>query len=338
MVCPGQYAEQVMINKPVTLEGIDQGGGALVQIMPPAGYTVNAAVNVDGEIIPAVAQVYVNDVRNGSVDLTNLAVNGMGQSGLGGLFIGILYMGSSGTINQVIASSQYPPEDGTGWGMWIEGGSSNPSVTVENSDIHDFNQGGIMVTGTSDALDLIATIKNNMISNFYSQTTYNLDLEQGANETVTGNFVSGGLFGIFIVGSEGSVTGNSVSGSHIGIELGVDGLTVTSNNIYATSSVGIDVEATHLQASKVEDNTIKTVGLGGATGTGIELGCNIGSSRMHSNTLMDSYYGYGDAPAGFSGSNTYVGINYEVSTCASDGPSKASARYREKVLGKLQEQ
>jgi hypothetical protein len=53
---------------------------------------------------------------------------------------------------------------------------------------------------------------------------------------------------------------------------------------------------------------------------------------------MDSYYGYGDAPAGFSGSNTYVGINYEVSTCASDGPSKASARYREKVLGKLQEQ
>jgi hypothetical protein len=273
-------------------------------------------------------------VSGGTVNLTNLDVNGMGQSGLGGLFIGILYEQSSGTINQVIASSQNPPENGTGWGMWIEGGSSKPSVTVENSSVHDFNQGGIMAMGTTTEPDLTVTIKNNLISNFYSQNTYNLDLEQGTNATVSGNLVSGGLFGIFIVGPEGSVTDNTIFGGDYGIELGVDGVSVTSNNIYGTLIAGMDVQAASLHASVVEGNTIRTVAPGGA-GTGIELNCNnISSSRVHSNTIMDLYYGYADTPAGFSGSDTYVGVVSEVTACVNNGPSnKVNAAARSKLLG-----
>jgi hypothetical protein len=91
---------------------------------------------------------------------------------------------------------------------------------------------------------------------------------------------------------------------------------VKSNNIYGTLVGGIDVQVTSLKDSVVENNTIKTVMPAGA-GTGIELNCNnISSSQVKSNTIMDSYYGYGDAPAGFSGSNTYVGVVSDVATCS----------------------
>jgi parallel beta-helix repeat protein len=334
-VCPGQYPEQLMITKPVTLEGIDQGNSGMVQIVLPSGYAINAAIGPFGA--PTVAQVFVKDVRGGSVNLTNLAVNGDDQSvPEEGFLVGILYEESSGTINQVVTSGQ-TPTDYQGWGMWIQGGSSKSSVIVENSDMHDYNQGGLMVIGMTDTPNLTATIKDNVISNFSSVDTENLVLEVGTDVTVTGNFVSGGLFGIDIEGTEGAVTGNTVFQSSYGIYLGNDGVKVTSNNIYDTSSAGIDVQHT-IHSSVVQNNKIKTVAPNGA-GTGIELNCkNISPTLVNSNTLMDFYYGYGDAPAGFSGSNTYVRVNLDVSPCTGNGPSKASARYRQKVLGRSQEQ
>lgn len=53
---------------------------------------------------------------------------------------------------------------------------------------------------------------------------------------------------------------------------------------------------------------------------------------------MDSYYGYGDAPAGFGGSNTYLGVISDVATCASGAVSKkASAATPLKLRGQSQE-
>jgi len=176
-----------------------------------------------------------------------------------------------------------------------------------------------MVIGSTDtgAPNLTATIKNNMISNFNSQTTYNLDLEVGSNPTVTGNFLSGGLCGICLEGAPtGSVSGNTVFGSHSGVQLAVDGPTVKSNNIYGTQVNGIDVLATSLEASVVESNTIGTVNPPGSSGTGIELNCNnISSSNVFSNTILDAYVGYDGAPAGFAGSNTYLGVALDVNSC-----------------------
>jgi hypothetical protein len=115
------------------------------------------------------------------------------------------------------------------------------------------------------------------------------------------------------------------------------GPAVKSNKILDTIDEGIDV-GPNLKASVIEDNTIMTVIQPGSldvTGTGIELNCNkVSSGHVKSNTLVDSLYGYGDAPAGFTGSNTYVGVVIQVSTCASDAPlNKASAAARLKLLG-----
>jgi hypothetical protein len=369
-VCPGQYGEQLTITKPVTLEGITAANGALAQIMP-GPMAVNASV-FGGEQ-PVVAQVYVDHVTGGDVNLTNLNVNGMNQnagtSTQAAFFVGILYEQSSGTINQVITSSQNGTYD-VGYGILIEGGSSDPSVTVENSSIYDFNGGyggdGIYAVGgsTATAPDLTVTIKNNLISS-PSKITYNLVVEQFTDPTVSGNVVNGGLIGIYVDTPKGSITSNSLFGSQsgivlvspddtaeegtgltvsgntvantqVGIQLYADGPSVTSNNILDSAADGIEVDlptGITLHTSVLENNTIKTVASG--AGPGIELSCSqVSSSQVHSNTIMDAYSGYGDAPAGFSSSNTYLGVVTGVSPCSSDDVSrKASAAPRLKLLG-----
>jgi hypothetical protein len=103
-------------------------------------------------------------------------------------------------------------------------------------------------------------------------------------------------------------------GSEIGIDLAADGVSVKSNKVYGAILSGISIQVPSLSVSAVQGNTIKTVtnpNLGG--GTGIDLGChNISSSLVHSNTIMDSNYGYGNAAPGFSGSNSYSGVFTEV--------------------------
>jgi hypothetical protein len=374
-VCPGQYGEQLTITKPVTLEGITAANGSLAQIMP-GSMGVNA--HVFGGEQPVVAQVYVNHVTGGDVNLTNLDVNGMNQnagtSTSPGFFVGILYEQSSGTINQVITSSQNGTYD-VGYGILIEGGSSDPSVTVENSSIHDFAGGyggdGIYAIGgsTATAPDLTVTIKNNLISSPSQGSNYNLVVEQFTDPTVSGNVVNGGLIGIYVDTPKGSITGNSLFGSQsgivlvspddtaeegtgltvsgntvvgtqYGIQLLADGPAVTSNNILDSAVDGIEVDlptGITLHTSTVENNTIKTETPD--SGAGIDLNCNqVSSSQVHSNTIMDSYYGYENAPAGFSGSNTYLGVISDVTPCGSDVSKKASAAPRPKLLGQLRGQ
>jgi len=314
-VCPGQYNEQITISKPVTLEGISLGSADQVRIYTPAGgLKVNAEIYTgDTVLTPAAAQIFV-DNAGGSVNLTNLVVNGVanGQSGSGAFVIGILYQQTPGTINHVIAFNQNGANT-VGWGIYLQGGSSDPLVTVENCSLYDFSQGAIWAIGTTDAPNLRAVIENNFVSSA-SQSTYDIVAEESTNSTVSGNVVSGGLYGIYIVTTEGSVSGNTILGSEIGIDLTVDGASVKSNKMYGTILTGVTIEAPSLSVSVVQGNTIKTVtnpNLGG--GTGIDLGChNISSSLVHSNTIMDSNYGYGNAAPGFSGSNSYSGVFTEV--------------------------
>ena len=72
-----------------------------------------------------------------------------------------------------------------GWGMWIQGGSSKPSVTVENSSVHDFSGVGILAVGETAAPDLTVTIKNNNVSSDAASTN-DVVVEEG-----TGHYMPG---------------------------------------------------------------------------------------------------------------------------------------------------
>lgn len=336
-VCPGQYGEQITISHPVTLEGISAANGAQARIVTASVMNVNTT-DTDGT--PAVAQIFVNNVTGGDVNLTNLQVNGQGEGESGDFFIGVLYLNSSGTINQVTTSYQ----DGTGvtgFGMWIVGGNSKTSVTIENCSVHDFSQGGIFATTTASATNLTLALKNNLVS-AVSGGVDAFFLDEGTDPTVTANTVIAGTgAGIVMVATEGSIMGNTILGSQLGIEVASDGPSVLSNNIYDTIDVGIDVGAGTLKVSKVEHNLIKSVlnpGSGG--GTGIDLHCgNTSSTLVNSNTFMDMSEGYGNAPSGFAGSDTYLSVFSKIATCSSGSiPSKASAAARLKLATQSSEQ
>jgi hypothetical protein len=345
-VCPGVYSEQVTITKPVTLEGITASNGGRVRIFLPPGYTANATLAEVGEDnIPAVAQVYVNNVSGGTVNLTNLDVDGSGFGMNDIHFVGIVYQGSSGTINRVITAYQNNSNPGAtgvyGFGMWIQGSSSKPSVTVENSSMHDFGSIGIDTTGVAESpSDLTVTIKNNaaFLTSTTSSTT-GIYLDLGSNPTVSGNVVSGVEEGIYAGSFLGSITGNTIVGTEYGIELNEDGASVKSNNIFESASYGMYVD-TNVQTSLVQDNIIRTVAPGGG-GIGISLGCDlkISPGKVNSNTIMDSDTGYGYAPAGFAGSNTYAGVYTPIATCTSESASaRGSAPARLKLLGRFRKQ
>jgi Right handed beta helix region len=342
-VCPGVYSEQVTITRPVTLAGITANNGARARIFLPAGYTANATLTgAGGGSLSAVAQVYVNDVSGGVVNLTNLDVDGSGFSMNDTFFVGIVYQGSSGTINQVITAYQNNSNIGAtdvyGIGMWIQGSSSKPSVTVENSSMHDCQTYAIYATGTAKQVtELTVTIKNNTV--FSTPTDESgIVVEEGSDPTVSGNVVSGGSSGIESLALLGSVTGNTIVGSEYGIVLAADGASVTSNNIFESTSTGIYVD-TNVQTSLVQDNIIRTVAPGGG-GQGIALDCNkISSGKVNLNTIMDSDTGYGYAPAGFAGSNTYAGVYTAIASCTSESASgRGSAPARLKPLGRFRKQ
>jgi parallel beta-helix repeat protein len=212
--------------------------------------------------------------------------------------------------------------------MVLQGGSSNSSVTVENSSIHDFDLVGIWAVGPSNAPDLKVTLENNNIATSQSNVFSNLLIEEGTDATVSGNVVSGGITGISMNGSVGSITGNTVLRSGTGISLGSDGPSVKSNMVFNTTDYGI-VVGSDLEAPVIEGNTVMSVDQPGSldvTGTGIELDCaKVRSGHVSSNTMMDSLYGYGDVPSGFTGSGTYGGVITPVTTCANNAPASTAS-------------
>jgi hypothetical protein len=127
-VCPGVYEEQIIITKPVTLEGVAVGSNDAVLITTPVG---GLTINADDDFKTGVAaQILV--LATTGVTLHNLNIDGTGANISNGsdLIAGIFFEDSSGSITGVSTVNQ--ASVGNGIGIFLEGGSSNPSVTVED--------------------------------------------------------------------------------------------------------------------------------------------------------------------------------------------------------------
>src|ERR1700686_3016531 len=74
MVCPGSYSEQVIVNQPLTLEGITDGtGNAAVITVPGGGLVQNGTSTSFG---PVTVQLLVQNTVG--VTIKNLVVDGNG--------------------------------------------------------------------------------------------------------------------------------------------------------------------------------------------------------------------------------------------------------------------
>lgn len=298
-VCAGSYPEQVVITFPVTLEGIAANNSAQAMIVPPANGIVANATNDFGQSMAA--QVFVENA-GGEVNLTNLTVRGWyGFPTSGILFVGVFYQNSPGTMNHLTAFGQY--WNGLGYAVWLEGGSANPSVTLENSSVDTVDNSVVVAETNTPTPELTVTIKGNFIAPALNGDLYGIDLSGGVTASVSGNLIWGGgsFKGILINGGEGSVTKNTVVNVPLGIDLETNGVSVTSNTIYNTlGGYGIGIVATS-GVAPVTDNKITLSPIA------IDLNCTAGDN-VHSNTILDATLALIDVPTGILSRNTYYNV------------------------------
>lgn len=309
-VCPGTYGEQVVITHPVTLEGISDGTSSGATIVVPSGGLVVNATDSFGSLLAV--QVLVENV-SGEVNLSNLTVDG-GSSGktVSALLVGVFYQDSPGTANHLTIQNQNGLFNGVG--VLLEGGSANPipSVTVENSNVQDFDNTGIAAQTNSTTSELTAAIDGNYLANPVSITDFptGISIGLGVTASVGGNLIAPGL-GRGIVSFEGSVSKNTVLGV-VSDGIVTEFASVISNTIFNTTSIAFEPNGIFVESSTapVTGNTI----VQSATFNGIDFDC-VAGNNVHSNTINGPGGGLVNVPTGAVTANTY----YNVGTIRSGG-------------------
>jgi hypothetical protein len=301
LVCPGPYQEQVVITQPLTLQGVSTGDSAQAIIEPPGGgLPVNALNDFGFEFAP---QIWVDNVT-GPVNISNITVDGTNNmiTSCQAQIVGIFYQNSSGTVNRVTTRNQ--KGNGCGVGIWLEGGTSSPSVIVENSDMHDFDDTGIDAESNSEPAGLTATIKGNYVNGPSASCSYcfGIVVFDGVAAAVTGNIVANTRLGIQAFNeayeATGSISGNTVTTSSYGIGAFTDGVSVTSNKIFNIIVEGIDMSTS---VAEIQDNNIINSSIG------IEFNCNA-NGNVSSNTILDAVTGLDQVPDSVAPKDSYFSV------------------------------
>ena len=310
LVCPGSYAEQVLIDKSLTLKGITSGNGAYPVIVPPPGglaiipsafgddfaaqVVVEGGVNITitgfaldatgfslPNCFPSIAGISVVD---SSATLTNLAVKNQRETGPppcpSAAGVGVVAMNDTGVAQTIkVQDSTFVNID---TGFWSFGGA-NTSIITNNSfagNPASIGFGILVVSGN-------ASVQGNTITDF-SYPPAGLDL----------NNISQGI-GILVETCGGTVANNHVNNSRFGILLWTisdcptASVSVTGNDVSGASVVGLDVNRPN---GLVQGNNIRT------SLNAIRLGGFASGNTIQNNTINDA------ACAAFS-SNPAAGAN-----------------------------
>jgi hypothetical protein len=214
-ICPGTYAEQVVINKNLALIGEASNGttgtGASgsnnpVIVSPSGGVQANTTDLYgypSGE--PTAAQVLVQTLPNSQgvwgapivVNISNITVDGSnnGLNSCGTDLVGIYYQNASGTVNHVTTRYQELPtadfgcQDGLAIYAQSGYGTGTGTVTLENSSVHDYDKNGI----TADGTGMVATITGNYVVGIGATTLIaqnGIQLSDGAAGKIESNTVT----------------------------------------------------------------------------------------------------------------------------------------------------
>jgi parallel beta-helix repeat protein len=285
VVCPGTYAQQITINKSLTLRGVTNTAankGAAVVTPPSSGLVVNYtnfAVYNGG--FSAAVQVLV---QAPNVNISNLSVDGTRPPSTGFDAFGIIYdNGSSGTLRHVALTNQRVCVSTANSASCAFGGGlmNFGSLEVLNSSIRGFDYVGIYVvsgasptivkesfvecgnapllspTGISLYAHLGSTqISENTISacgggieaNFYGAPAINIS----GNNLVNDGF-GVGIFGPYNSGANVTISGNNIAANY-GILFGDMNLGAVQYNTITGALAGITLQ--NSSGVSVSNNTI----------------------------------------------------------------------------------
>jgi len=306
MVCPGNYYEQLLITKRLTLEGVASGNENAAVIYPPAAGLVTNTSDARGAVA---AQILVQGVA-GPVKITNLTVDGTGNNYTSGDIRGILYQDASGTVLHVAARNQIPGGtlngDQSGQGIMVETtSSSSAALTVEDSSVHNYNKNGIVARYTGASLTATGNFVQGAGSVSGSAAQNGIEIAfSGATGSVKSNTVIDNVYydpstassaGILLYDAkeDGSiqVSGNTVGNTQEGIQIFTDspgtygdGVSVSTNKIFGTSSFdAIDVCSSN---NIITSNTIVNAA---ESGVHFDSSCGAGNANSaSSNTFIES--------------------------------------------------
>jgi hypothetical protein len=256
-ICPGTYAEQVVITKSLTLTGVAangttgtaaSGSNNPVIVSPAGGVAVNTSDlsgYPNGE--PTAAQILVQTPSNALatpivVNINNIAVDGSnnGLSGCGTDLVGIYYQNASGTVNHVTARYQeldaadFGCQDGLAiYAQSGYGSGGTATVTIEDSMVHDYDKNGI----TADGSGTVATITTNYIVGI------------GATPLIGQNGIQ------MSFGARGKITSNTVT-DDVYVNPS-DCYTTTPNSCYSATGILLyDSGGTSANPVSITDNTV----------------------------------------------------------------------------------
>jgi hypothetical protein len=252
LVCPGTYREQITINQPLSLTGVQNENQANPVIAVPAGgLTQSVTAPSNGATI--FFQVLIQGTEVGLVNISNVAVDGngnrVGANSPDSALAGVYYQNSSGVVRNTAIRNE---NTGTGSGFAVFVESTTPSlksITVVNSSIHHFDSEGIngventtpktinaRINGntvlTNNAasagisIDGIATISGNVVTNLAGR---GVGIGGGSDTTISNNTVTG--WPIWALGNSNIIKSNRVSRSEWGIIISGQNNVVQFNKI-----------------------------------------------------------------------------------------------------------
>jgi hypothetical protein len=285
-VCPGNYPEQVVINKKLTLTGAETGTGSTPIVTSPVGGIVQNATGLVASN-PIGAQILVQNAPE--VDISGLTVDGSGNQLSCTLdLMGIYYQNASGIINHVATRNQNLGSGSycqSGEGIFAQSGYGYcgvSTVLIENSHVYAYQKNGI--SGDGDTLTV--TISENDIVG-QGPTPYvaqnGIQISDGTKGTILSNSVVNDIYsgasysatGILVYASSDVFLNNNTVSNTQGIVVyssGTDGsadqTTITSNRVLDTNTYdGIDICSS--------DNTVVSNTVFGSSEAGIHLndGC-----------------------------------------------------------------
>jgi hypothetical protein len=292
-ICPGDYYEQVIVSKPLTLQGVARNNSNQVRIFIN-GFAVQEPTSAvfGGPVEPAVW------VTTGPVSIQDVQVWNVASDNFCAQAAFFFQAGSSGTLNHVVAGY------GTcGPAIWAEATqNATGSLTIANSIVYGIQAGSQQPTNTTPSLTLTIA-QNEIFSVSYAYCYF---------DCAPSNLYPG----IYLYMASGTVSHNTITGwdnffnQSVGISDSAPGMTLT-NNTFLNLDTGISL---NVDGAVVKSNTLflqnpnPFTTLSPTTPVGIEFNCHVGA--VSSNILNGSSGIALDlVPNGFTGSNIISNVS-----------------------------
>lgn len=350
-VCPGNYYEQVVISKKLTLEGIVGASQDAAVIFSPSGGLAQNTIDVDTSN-PIAAQILVQNVPVADpVNISNLTVDGTGNMDSCGPDVqGILYQSASGTVNHVAVRNQLPNGSPNGCqvgeSIYVQTATtgdaifgSNPpadysvftsTVIVENSSVHNYNKNGI--TGNDAGTSLTATgnyVQGSGVVAYPGAAQNGIQLAFGATGKVNSNVVIDNIYGdiniaastdilLFDTAENSAITVNSntLANSQIPIYLGTDSVGSAGDDVTVNANKIMGTSVYDAIDVCSDNDTVTNNTIFDSAESGVHLDSSCGNTGDHNvvtgNIMLESACAGVLEDAGTSNNGTITGTFYTV--------------------------